>query len=188
MKCTCYGVCDIVLFLALTMHQNKRFQDRIFKNFLGRGSPSPLPRPLPPFFLGLRPRFGLRPQYSGASRPRLSTKNLSKFMKLCCAPPNGKVWIRPCLCLNISHYRLLPNHQHFFTQDAQTISVYHASPHQPILYKIFILCLFGLLFICFGRLFICFGWLFICFGWVGLVVTMMGENLSIKSIDFLFTY
>ena len=72
------------------MHQNERFQDRIFKNFLGRGSPSPLPRPLPPFFLGLRPRFGLRPQNSGASRPRLSTKNLSKFMKLCCPPPMGK--------------------------------------------------------------------------------------------------
>ena len=73
------------------MHQNERFQDRIFKNFLGRGSPSPLPRPLPPFFLGLRPRFGLRPQYSGASRPRLSTKNLSNRIKLCCAPQWGSL-------------------------------------------------------------------------------------------------
>ena len=41
------------------------------KLFSGRGSPSPVPRPLPPLFLGLRPRFGLRPQFSGASRPRL---------------------------------------------------------------------------------------------------------------------
>ena len=40
-------------------------------------SPSPLPRPVPPFFLWLRPRFGLRPQFSGASRHRLSTKNIS---------------------------------------------------------------------------------------------------------------
>ena len=91
MKCTCFSVCDIVLFLASTMHQYERFQARIFTNFLGRGSPSPLPRPLPPFFLGLRPRFGLRPQYSGASRPRLSTKNLSKWMKLCCAPQWGSL-------------------------------------------------------------------------------------------------
>ena len=37
------------------------FEVRNSKNFLGRGSPSLLPRPLPPFFLGLRPRFGLRP-------------------------------------------------------------------------------------------------------------------------------
>ena len=44
------------------------------KNFPGRGSPSPLPRPLPPLFLGLRPRFGLRPQFSCASRPRLELR------------------------------------------------------------------------------------------------------------------
>ena len=56
---------------ASNMHQNEWFQDWFFQNFLGRGSPSPLPRPLPPFYLGLRPRFGLRPQFSGASRPRL---------------------------------------------------------------------------------------------------------------------
>ena len=53
-------------------------------------SPSPLPRPLPPFFLGFRPRFGLRPQFSGASRPRLSTKNISQWMKLFVPPPMGK--------------------------------------------------------------------------------------------------
>ena len=40
------------------MHQNEWFQVWFFKNFLGRGSPSPLPRFLPPLFLGLRPRLG----------------------------------------------------------------------------------------------------------------------------------
>ena len=60
--------------IASNMHQNEWFQVWFFKNFLGRGSPSPLPRPLPPLFLGLRPRFGLRPQFSGASRPRLGLR------------------------------------------------------------------------------------------------------------------
>ena len=41
----------------------------IFKNFLG-GSPSPLLRPLPLLNLRLRPRFGLRSQFSGVSRLR----------------------------------------------------------------------------------------------------------------------
>ena len=41
-----------------TIHQIERFEVRNSKTFLGRGSPSPLPRPL---LLGLRPRFGLRP-------------------------------------------------------------------------------------------------------------------------------
>ena len=34
------------------MHQSEWFQVCFFKNFLGRGSPSPLPRPLPRFFSG----------------------------------------------------------------------------------------------------------------------------------------
>ena len=38
--------------------------------FLGRGSPSTLLRPLSLLNLGLCPRFGLRPQISGISRPR----------------------------------------------------------------------------------------------------------------------
>ena len=63
--------CQII---ASNMHQNEWFQVWFFKNFLGRGSPSPLPRPLPPLFLGLRSRFGLRPQFSGASRPRLGLR------------------------------------------------------------------------------------------------------------------
>ena len=46
----------------------------IFQKFSGEGLTEPLPRPLPPLFLGLRPRFGLRPQFSGASRPRLKLR------------------------------------------------------------------------------------------------------------------
>ena len=34
------------------MHQNEWFRVWFFKNFLGRGSPSPLPRPLPRFISG----------------------------------------------------------------------------------------------------------------------------------------
>ena len=90
---------------ASDMHQNEWFQVWFFKNFLGRGSPSPLPRPLPPFFLGLRPRFGLRPQFSGASRLRLG-----RFATSIRAPPSTfgrrtwfgpppkiNCWIRHCL-------------------------------------------------------------------------------------------
>ena len=92
------------------MHQNEWFQVWFFKNFLGRGSPSPLPRPLPPLFLGLRPRFGLRPQFSGASRPRLGLcpRQLGRFAPSIQAspstfdwgpwfgPPKINSWIRPC--------------------------------------------------------------------------------------------
>ena len=91
------------------MHQNEWFQVWFFKNFLGRGSPSPLPRPLPPLFLGLRPRFGLRPQFSGASRPRLGLRprysgaSRPRFGlrpqlsigDLDLAPPKINSWIRP---------------------------------------------------------------------------------------------
>ena len=93
------------------MHQNEGFQVWFFKNFLRRGSPSPLPRPLPPLFLGLRPRFGLRPQFSGASRPRLGLRprysgaSRPRFGlrpqlsigDLGLAPPKINSWIRPCL-------------------------------------------------------------------------------------------
>ena len=75
------------------MHQNEWFQVWFFKKFLGRGSPSPLPRPLPPFFLGLRPRFGLRPQFSGASRLRLG-----RFAPSIRAPPSTlglRTWFGP---------------------------------------------------------------------------------------------
>ena len=92
------------------MHQNEWFQVWFFKNFLGRGSPSPLPRPLPTLFLGLRPRFGLRPQfssasrprlglrprYSGASRPRFGLRPQLSIGDLGLAPPKINFWIRPC--------------------------------------------------------------------------------------------
>ena len=42
----------------------------IFQKFPGEGLTEPPPQTPPPIFLGLRPRFGLRPQFSGASRPR----------------------------------------------------------------------------------------------------------------------
>ena len=63
------------------------FKVRNSKNFLGRGSPSPLPRPLPPLFLGLRPRFGLHPQISGASRPRFGLRPIRtpQLLKRGCA-------------------------------------------------------------------------------------------------------
>ena len=69
-----HACCCLFQMFASNMHQNEWFQVRFFKNFLGRGSPSPLPRPLPPFFLGLRPRFGFRPQFSGASRLRIGLR------------------------------------------------------------------------------------------------------------------
>ena len=40
-----------------------------FQKFSGEGFTEPLPRPLPSIYLGLRPRFGLRPQFLGASHP-----------------------------------------------------------------------------------------------------------------------
>ena len=46
----------------------------IFQKFSGEGLTEPPPQTPPSFFLGLRPRFGLRPQFSGASRPRLGLR------------------------------------------------------------------------------------------------------------------
>ena len=114
------------------MHQNEWFQVWFFKNFLGRGSPSPLPIPLldrapspdpsPALgggvwgggsvgFIGLRPRFGLHPQFSGALRPsstRASPSILGRFAPSILAspltfdwgpwfalPPKVNSWIRP---------------------------------------------------------------------------------------------
>ena len=60
---------------------------------MGRGSPSPLPRPLPPLFLGLHPRFRLRPQFSGASRPRLRLRPQLSIGDLGLTPKVNS-WIR----------------------------------------------------------------------------------------------
>ena len=63
------------------------------KIFWGGAHRAPSPRPLPPFFLGLRPRFGLRPQFSGASRLRLG-----RFAPSIRAPPSTfgrRTWFGP---------------------------------------------------------------------------------------------
>ena len=60
-----HACCCLFQTFSSKMHQNEWFQVRFFKNFLGRGSPSSLPRPRPPFFIGLRPQF------SGVTRFRL---------------------------------------------------------------------------------------------------------------------
>ena len=74
----------------------------IFQKFSGEGLTEPLPRPLPPLFLGLCPRFGLRPQFSGAraldSGFALDTRALRvldsgfalnfRLRTLFCLPPN----------------------------------------------------------------------------------------------------
>ena len=46
----------------------------IFQKFSGEGLTEPPPQTPPPIFLGLRPWFGLRPQFSGASRPLLGLR------------------------------------------------------------------------------------------------------------------
>ena len=78
---------------ASNMHQNEWFQVRFFKNFLGRGSPSPLlvfsqalpsVRASPSILISLRLRLGLRPrlrlEFSGASRPRFSDVSRPRFL------------------------------------------------------------------------------------------------------------
>ena len=84
-----------------TIHEN------YFQKFSGEGLTEPPPQTPPPFFLGLRPWFGLRPQFLGTSRPCLSTKNISQWLKRFCAPSNGKVWICPCLLLTFLSSLLL---------------------------------------------------------------------------------
>ena len=82
----------------------------IFQKFSGEGLTEPPPQTPPPAFSRLRPRFGLRPQFSGASRPRLGLRprysgasrpqfglrpQLS-IGDLGLAPPKINSWIRPC--------------------------------------------------------------------------------------------
>ena len=81
-------ICHRDKIFVSAIHQIARLQVQIFKNCLGRGSPSPLPRPLPPLNLGLCPQFGLRPQFSGASRPRFGLR--PQFLP----PPTSNSWLR----------------------------------------------------------------------------------------------
>ena len=63
------------------------------KIFWGGAHRAPSPDPSPRFFLGLRPRFGLRPQFSGASRLRLG-----RFAPSIRAPPSTfgrRTWFGP---------------------------------------------------------------------------------------------
>ena len=114
-----HACCCLFQMFASNMQQNEWFQVRFFKNFLGRGSPSPLPRPLPPFFLGLRPRFGLRPQFSGASRlriglrPRFSGASRPRFglrpqlsVENLVWPPQNKFLDPPLAQVSLRHERL----------------------------------------------------------------------------------
>ena len=81
-----------------------------FSKIFWEGLTEPPPQTPPPLFLGLRPRFGLRPQFSGASRPRLRLRpRYSGALRprfglrpqlsigdLGLAPPKVNSWIRQC--------------------------------------------------------------------------------------------
>ena len=75
----------------------------IFQKFSGEGLTEPPPQTPPPLFLGLRPRFGLCPQFSGASRPRYSGASRPRFglrpkfsiEDLGLAIPQINFWIAP---------------------------------------------------------------------------------------------
>ena len=61
----------------------------IFQNFSGEGLTEPPPQTPPPLFLGLRPRLmSYRPQFSGASRPRLGLRPYLSIGDLGLAPQN----------------------------------------------------------------------------------------------------
>ena len=66
-----HACCCLFQMFASNMHQNEWFQVRFFKIFLGRGSPSPLPRPLPRFRSGLRPRARASPSILGRFAPSI---------------------------------------------------------------------------------------------------------------------
>ena len=76
------------------MHQNEWFQDWFFQNFLGRGSPSPVPRPLPPFYLGLSPSIRASPSILGRFAPstRTSPSILGRFAPSIRASPSTFDW------------------------------------------------------------------------------------------------
>ena len=78
------------------MHQNEWFQFWFFKHFLGRGSPSPLPWPLPRFFYG----FALNSQAlrffeSGFALDSLALRTLYSRLRPQPIWPSNNSWIRP---------------------------------------------------------------------------------------------
>ena len=78
---------------ASNMHQNAWFQDWFFKKFLGRGSPSPLPRPLPRFSRA-SPSVQASPSILGRFAPstRASPSILERFAPSIRASPSTFDW------------------------------------------------------------------------------------------------
>ena len=89
----------IVLIFASTMHQNERFQVWIFKIFLGRGSPSLLPRLLPRYVSGFALGSGFALD-SGALRALVCPPEIHPTGWKMCAPPHGIVWVCPWWLVN----------------------------------------------------------------------------------------
>ena len=63
-----------------------------FETISGEGLTEPPPQTPPPLLLWLRPRFGLRPQFSGASRPRLGLRPWIRTPK---KPTWNRHWLSP---------------------------------------------------------------------------------------------
>ena len=103
-----HAYCCLFQMFASNMHQNQWFQVRFFKNFLGRGSPSPFPRPLPRFFSGfaLGSSFALNSQAlcafdSGFALDFQALRALDsgfalnfRLLNLVNCPPKLNSWIR----------------------------------------------------------------------------------------------
>ena len=69
------------------------------KRFWGGAAPSPLPRPLSPFFLGFRPRFGLRLQFSSALRLRFGLRHQLSTGELGLIGSLQNKFLDPPLCI-----------------------------------------------------------------------------------------
>ena len=84
------------------------------KIFWGGAHRAPSPGPLPPLFLGLRPRFGLRPQFSGFALDTRALRALDSGFALnfrlgtlvCPPPPKINSWIRPCPTVRQKLFRI----------------------------------------------------------------------------------
>ena len=99
------------------MHQNKRFQALIFKNFLGRGSPSPLRRPFPRYVSGFALGSGfalnsraLRALDSGFALDTRALRALDSIVDLGLAPPQNKFLDPPLLAAEYLSAVLVAQH------------------------------------------------------------------------------